>query len=214
MCIILAKSVVKKEAITSSMLVDLCEKHKDSNDLLVVRDLCMIVLAYSGFLRFDELHSLHCTDINFFPEYFLIYIRKSKVDQYHHGDKIVASKGHTVACPYAMLQRYLKLAGLSLTQDVFLFRPCFRSRNKCKLIYKNKPLSYTRVRECLVSHLHEVAGTSNIGLHSLHARGASAVANSDRCWKRHGRWKGENSKDGYVADSLSRRLTVSQSLNL
>ena len=62
-----------------------------------------------------------------------------------------------------------------------------------------------------------MAGDLNVGLHSLRAGGASAAANAgvnDRCWKRHGRWKSETSKDGYAADSLERRLEVSKKLGL
>lgn len=52
-------------------------------------------------------------------------------------------------------------------------------------------------------------------MHSLRAGGATEAANSgvdDRCWKRNGRWKEDNGKVGYVADSLERRLDVSKSL--
>ena len=69
----------------------------------------------------------------------------------------------------------------------------------------------------MISRLKEVAGDLNVGLHSLRAGGASAAANAgvnDRCWKRHGRWKSETSKDGYAADSLERRLEVSKKLGL
>lgn len=55
------------------------------------------------------------------------------------------------------------------------------------------------------------------GLHSLRSGGASAAANAgvpDRFFKRHGRWKSENAKDGYVKDSLDERLKVSHNLGL
>lgn len=85
------------------------------------------------------------------------------------------------------------------------------------MIQKDKPLSYTRSRECITARLREVVGNANIGLHSLRAGGATCAANAgvnDRCWKRHGRWKSENSKDRYVCDSLERRLSVSKALAL
>lgn len=144
-------------------------------------------------------------------------IRKSKTDQYRFGNEVVVAKGSSVACPYLMLKRYLDLTGQSVQDTGFLFRPCFRSRGISQLIYKDKQLSYTRARECLVARLREVAGNINLGLHSLRSGGATAAANAginDRCWKRHGRWKSENSKDGYVADSLERRLAVSKVLAL
>ena len=55
------------------------------------------------------------------------------------------------------------------------------------------------------------------GLHSLRSGGATAAANAgvpDRLFKRHGRWKSELAKDGYVKDLLSSRLLVSKSLGV
>ena len=47
--------------------------------------------------------------------------------------------------------------------------------------------------------------------------GQTAAANADipdRLFKRHGRWSSDSAKDGYVKDSLSSRLSVSQALGL
>ena len=69
----------------------------------------------------------------------------------------------------------------------------------------------------MVGRLKEAVGDLDIGLHSLRAGGASAAANAnvnERCWKRHGRWKTDSAKDGYVADSVESRLSVSKSLDL
>jgi integrase len=213
----LSKPVCKKEPISVNELITLCSKYAQSTDILVLRDLCMILLAFAGFLRFDELVHLYCNDIIFYSDYFSIYIRKCKTDQYREGHKIVISKGVTLACPYAMLKRYLEVTKMSVLDNVFLFRPCYRSKLTCGLISKNRPLSYTRTRETVIARLREVVGDLNIGLHSLRSGGATAAANAgvnDRCWKRHGRWRSESSKDGYVVDSVERRLTVSKSLTL
>lgn len=69
----LSKPVCKKEPITSDVLVALCEKYSDSADLLVIRDLRMILIAFSGFLRFDDLSSLHSNDIKFHDNYLSVY---------------------------------------------------------------------------------------------------------------------------------------------
>jgi integrase len=177
----------------------------------------MILLGFAGFLRYDELSSLRCNDIFFHDDHFCLKIRKSKTDQYRLGNEIVISKGMSVACPYKMLRRYLTLSSQTIFDSNYLFRPCFRSNSTCKLIYKDKPLSYSRARECIISRLRPFTGDLNIGLHSLRSGGATTAANSgvnDRCWKRHGRWKSDISKDRYVADSLSSRLMVSQKLSL
>lgn len=189
----LSKPVQKKDPITTDMLITLCTKYEDSRDILVVRDLCMILVAFSAFLRYDELSNLRCNDIIMHDEYFSISIKKSKTDQYRHGNVVVVAKGGSLACPYALLNRYLRIIGCTVQNDTFLFKPCFRSGTKCKQIYKDKALSYTRARETVVSRLKEVTGDLNIGLHSLRAGGATMAANAgvnDRCWKRHGRCKG------------------------
>jgi hypothetical protein len=51
----------------------------------------------------------------------------------------------------------------------------------------------------------------------MRSGGAKAAANSDindRVWKRHGHWKSDSSKDGYVVDSVDKRLQVSKNLGL
>ena len=83
----------------------------------------------------------------------------------------------------------------------------------------NKKLSYTSAKEVLVSRLQEVMGpTSNLGLHSLRSGGVSAVSNnsnlSERCIKRHGRWRIDSCKNMYIEDSIHKRLSVSLNLGL
>ena len=59
--------------------------------------------------------------------------------------------------------------------------------------------------------------SGKLGIHSLRAGGATAAANagvSDRLFKRHGRWWSENAKDGYVEDTLEKRLSVSCQMGL
>jgi hypothetical protein len=181
-------------------------------------DLAMTVLSFVDFLRYDEVSSLLCKDVVFRYSHVELHISHSKTDQYRQGDSVVIAKGNTSACPYNMLHRYITLSNTDLTSaESYLFKPCFRSGSTCKLIYKNKPLSYSRARECVVGRLKSVSGDLNIGLHSLRLGGATTAANSDVndcCWKRHGRWKSESAKDGYVVDSLAKRLSVTQSLLL
>ena len=57
----------------------------------------------------------------------------------------------------------------------------------------------------------------DISLHSFRAGGATSAANAqvpNRCWKQHGRWQLEATKDGYVDDSIGNLLFVSQSLGI
>ena len=177
----------------------------------------MITTAFSGFLRYDELNSIDCNDLSIQQEYFTINITKSKNDQYRAGNQVLIAKGSTSACPYNMMLRYLSVASISTESKHFLFKPAFRSKGVSELITKDKQLSYTRARECIVKLLSSVAPERDFGLHSLRSGGATAAANTDiggRCLKRHGRWRRDESRDGYIEDSLEKRLRVTQSLGL
>ena len=63
-------------------------------------------------------------------------------------------------------------------------------------------ISYTYLRGLFHKKLGELGFPEEVfGLHSLRAGGASAAASAkvpDRLFKRHGRWRSENAKDGYV----------------
>ena len=214
-----SSKVTKKDVVTTDMLIELCSSNatKNSEDLLQVRDLAMILIAFSGFLRYDELRNLKCCNVQFHDAYLSLQIESSKTDQYRSGNEVLIAKGESNACPYQMLQKYVVLADIDLTSTQFLFKPVYRSGSICKLITKNKPLSYTRAKECLVGKLKAVNPCLNLGLHSLRAGGATTAARAgvnDRCLKRHGRWRCDISKDGYIDDSIDSRLQISKTLNL
>lgn len=57
--------VIKTEVFTTKDLDLLCDNYADSSSLLEVRDLCMILLSFAGFLHYEELSSLRCSDITF-----------------------------------------------------------------------------------------------------------------------------------------------------
>ena len=82
----------------------------------------------------------------------------------------------------------------------------------------NGGLSYSRLRDILLAKIAQMGWDPKpFGMHSLRAGGATAAANAgvpDRLFKRHGRWKSETAKDGYVKDSLESRLSVSKSLGV
>lgn len=63
--------------------------------------------------------------------------------------------------------------------------------------------------------LKSVAGEHvNIGIHSLRSGGATVAGSSnvdEKCLKRHGRWKSDSAKDGYIVNSIDKRFLVSKS---
>ena len=211
------KLVKRKDPVDTGILQQLCSTHKNNADLLTVRNVTMILIAFAGFLRFDELSHLQCKDIIIHDNYLALKISKCKNDQYRQGNEILISKGHTCACPYVWYLKYVEIANIDIHSDHFVFKPIFKSKGSSKLIYKNKSLSYTSTRQHVVSLLSSVAPDLNIGLHSLRAGGATVAANShvqERCIKRHGRWKTTSSKDRYIVDSVDDRLAISKNLGL
>ena len=106
---------------------------------------------------------------------------------------------------------------MSLDDQRYLFRPIQRTKNGEGLRQSGK-ISYTCLRELLKKKVTDLGlPPTKFGLHSLRAGGATAAANArvpDRLFKRHGRWKSENAKDGYVKDHVQSRLEVSRSLGL
>ncbi len=163
-----SKPAVKKDVIDASILIDLCTRFEHDSSLSIVRDLAMILLCFAGFLRFNELSKLLCSDVQFNNDHLVLKIRSSKTDVYREGSEVIIAKGTTVACPYSMLVRYMQIAGLEVTSDQFLFRPLYSSKGKCSLISKNKQISYTRARECILSKLSLVAPGLKFSLFACH----------------------------------------------
>ena len=182
----------------------------------------MALLAFAGFLRFDELSNLKLKDVVSHATYFELFIEGSKTDQYREGGVVPIVKTGTDLCPWANLLKYLSQAQLSLPTsanggDGFLFGN-IQTRSGRQFIRSASKLSYSRCREVLLKKLVDVGlDPKCYSWHSFRSGGASSAANngiSDRMFKRHGRWRSENAKDGYVEDSLESRLAVSISLGL
>ena len=130
--------VVKKDIVSTEQIITLCENYSASQGLLVLRDLCIIVLCFAGFLRFNEVSSLKCKEIAFHQTYISIQVSKSKTDQYRQGNELVTSQGSTPACPIAILRRYIDVGKIDLSSDHFLFKPSSNVKDKCALINKTK----------------------------------------------------------------------------
>lgn len=116
-----------------------------------------------------------------------------------------------------MAERYIAMAKVSLDSDLCLFRGIIHTKAGERLRASGS-LSYTRMRELFLAKLTSLGfNAKQFGLHSLRSGGASAAANAgvpDRLFKRHGRWRSETAKDGYVRDSVPDLLSVSKSLDI
>ena len=214
---ILAKPKKRKEPITAAMLARMVSSLGQAPSLSDVRLVASSLLAYAGFLRYDEVARLCCCDVQIGPDSMSIHVTSSKTDQLRQGDHVLISRTNTPTCPVAMMEWYIQAAGISLASKLRLFR-AITSTKKGECLRAGGSLSYTRMRELLLKKLTDLGyDKSCFSLHSLRAGGATAAANAgvpDRLFKRHGRWKSESAKDGYVKDSVDALLSVSKNLDL
>jgi integrase len=187
-------------------------------DLKNIRVACMCLLCYAGFLRFAELANLRRHHVFIYDNHVKLFLESSKTDVYREGRDVLISKTNTPTCPVNMLLRYFYLAEIPADSTDYIFRPlCFcKSVNSYKL--RSGKLSYTTAREILLSAL-ETLGLNKkyFGLHSLRSGGATATAAAkveDRLLKKHGRWRTDKAKDGYVKENISEKLSVTQNIGL
>ena len=105
-----------------------------------------------------------------------------------------------------------------MSSSLPFFRSLYFRKATSTYSLRSTGVSYSRTREIVLQAFVELGYPKNLfGLHSLRAGGASAAANAgvgDRLFKRHGRWKSDQAKDGYIKDNLESLLSVSKSLHL
>ena len=194
--------------------------NKPSRTLKDLRLLSMCALAYTGFLRYNELCDIKAKNISFTEKYLDIFIEKSKTDCYRKGKNVYISKLSSSFCPVKILQSYLTETGIDMDSDMYIFRSLsfLKKSNSFVLRSKNKKLSYTRARELIREALSNIGcAEKEFGLHSFRSGGATMAAKygiSDRLFKMHGRWKSDQAKDGYVSEDLNNRLSVSKNLGI
>jgi len=212
----LAKPTIKKAPFTSDMLKSITDDALADKSLASIRLAAMCLIGFAGFFRYNELCNIRLSDMELSPSHLKIKVRESKGDQLRQGDEVVIARAGFTYCPVLMLETYLKMAGISPGSDGFLFRGIISG--KVQTLRPTGNLSYTRFSELLKQKLKDLGlPPVDFSPHSLRSGGATAAAGAgvpDRIFKRHGRWKSENAKDGYVKDSLESRLSVTKNLGL
>ena len=210
----------KKEPITSDMIKTLVTKYSGENSTIPdLRFLLTCLLGFAGFLRIDELLDVKLKHIKLQESHLEILIPKSKTDQHREGHVVYISRIKSECYAVKYLEPYLQKAKLDIYNDKEspLIWRIFKTKSRHK-ISKTKGISYSRIREIFKGYISEITTTpENFGLHSLRSGGASAAANngiSDRLISKHGRWSSEKGRNGYIKDSVVKRLTVSNTLAL
>ena len=101
--------------------------------------------------------------------------------------------------------------------ETFLFCALVSKDGTWKLNLSGKSMTYKAARLEL-KHFSSLIGINkDYTWHSFRHGGASQAAAGgvpDRLFKKHGRWRSEKAKDGYVHESVEELLSVSQTLKL
>ena len=146
---LLCKPVSRKEPITPEILSRIVQTF-DKDNLKDYRCCTMLLIAFAGFLRFNELASLRLCDIDMNPSHVKLFIVSSKTDQFREGAWVVITATGSHTCPVNMLLKYLNCAGVTdFSSQDFLFKPItlFKSDNTYR--FRAGSLSYTRCSEIL-----------------------------------------------------------------
>lgn len=210
---------VKKEPITPETLRNIVRVYgKTDANLKDLRLACMCLISYAGFLRYSELSNIRRHHIQFFDTHVKLFLESSKTDVYREGRDVIIAKTNNFTCPVKMLIRYCNLAKIPESSSDYIFRPLSFCKSSNTYILRKGNLSYTTARSMLLSALDSLGLDRKLfGLHSLRSGGATAAAEAkieDRIFKKHGRWKTDRAKDGYVKESISERLSVTQNLGI
>ena len=184
-------------------------------DLIYFRFVIICMLGFTAFMRLDEILDLKVKQIQFHESFMTITIPKCKNDQTREGNIIYVAELGSKYCP--VMNTAIFIQHLQLQPDHFLI---------CKLAKTNSGHNPIGPYRLSASHIRmhfnglvkaHLPQASNISPHSLRCGGASAAAANgalDRIIFKHGRWKSEGARNGYIKDSISNRLSISKKLGL
>ena len=208
----LSKKVQIKVPLTPKIIRLLLEKFWDISNVRKSRFVNMVLLAFHGFLRINELRNLKRSDLVFAGSHLKIILHKNKSDVYGAGAEVLIATTGGSYCPTKNLELFLLLTDNFSSGDMYLFRKL----DGDKMSSLNLPMTYTEARAELKFYLSQVVSNeADFSWHSFRHGGASAAASKgvpDRLLKRHGRWRSDSAKDGYIHDDLEARLSVSSKL--
>ena len=81
------------------------------------------------------------------------FMDESKTDVYREGYWIHLSKLQSTLCPIKLFKKYIEAAKIKEAEEKFIFRQICHSKQGFKLKDLDKPISYTTVRDILLTNL-------------------------------------------------------------
>ena len=216
----LSKPVCKKEPIKPwhpQKLVKLLGGKNAS--LLDLRLLTMCLVGFAGFFRFSELINIRRNDIIFYGKYLKIFKERSKTDKYRKGTWIFIAKTCRKTCPVSILRNTWRVWNSLLPPMITFLKLLLQEKEEWVYSKKHKNAALILPARKIVLEASEKIRLprNKFGLPSLRSGGATSAANigvKDRLFKKHGRWKSEKAKDGYIKHNIRELLHVSANLGI
>ena len=206
----------QKRPVTRDQILSMIEAMKPVEDGTEVRDICIMVLLFIGFLRESEAMQLLFEDVSIMiqkedgrtlGESLVLILRKSKMDQYSENATVVlaACPGHTL-CPVMWSK---KLIGWRFPGPTF-----FTGTGGGKPV--GSALVNTTPNFVIKRWLKKIGvlDTAMYGSHSLRRGGRTSAMLAKvnlHTIKRHGRWKSD-AVYLYMVDDMEAKLNLTRSV--
>ena len=218
---ICAKPVTKKDPLTVDFIKDLIDHYglEGAKDLRAERFLVLAILGFAGFFRIEEMLHIQLKNVTATDTHIKVVLPKCKNDQQRKGNEVFIARTRSKYCPVALTERFWKKAGIDPREDkeAFLIPKLKRTKNG-QIAHKSHGISDTTAREQFAEFIKPLTrDTWKFTPHSLRSGGASQAGASgveSRLISKHGRWKSDRARNGYIEDTIENRLSVSRALGL
>ena len=179
-----------------------------NEDLIVCRNICLTVLSFFGFLRYDDAQQLKINDVEMFDKYLVIFIRQAKNDPLSEGQRVVVVANNGMADPVNIVKQYkIRMQHDDMTDEdeelCYFFPKMVKNRGGIDVkVTDNVPVGYDSLKKSVMDMLGNCGvDTSNLGLHSMRIGGATEFTRrgaKESTVVNHGRWKQPSSRLRYV----------------
>lgn len=182
------KTFNRKRPLLKNELDKLLFLYDENNlDLVLLRDLSIIIFMWFGFLRYSDVAELKCSEIERRDGMFDIFIKAGKTDRFRNGQNVLVKLN---GMHKKILDEYERIVFSNMTdcaESYFFF--IVKQDGKC--LFKEK-LEYNDVRFLILKRCSQVdIDITNLGTHSLRIGGCTEASKRgvpDYVLDVHGRW--------------------------
>lgn len=208
-----AKPDLKRRPLSKEEFFQILNCHLDyKNDLVLSRNLTIVIFGFLGFMRFDDFSQIRSVDLSISDGFVSIKIRNAKNDYLYSGQNAYFQLDNRCL---KIVKEYVKLSKIfdKTEHDSFFFFHISESGRK----FRYKPILYSSVRFLIL----EMCAKSNlnlykIGSHSLRVGGCTAATQNgvpDHIIDAHGRWAPQSrARAGYQRVQKADHAFVSSKL--